>query len=365
MNYFNMLVSNMSKVRAKVGTRAVAKSPVKRGKGVAIFIDLDNTGASVANLVEVFSHLRGIGNVVYAKVYGYTDAHVNEFEEFIAENRLETIGKMRFKPDTSVVDTRLVVDAIRLTIQHKFDTVFVWAGLGDLSSLFQHLQELGAKTAAVDSPDLDTQNKFIHQRIKLFSGYQFGVSKLTAPVISQPIPEAMPVMDAPTDKAIAPKAILPKIDLFASHTAPALPRRTGAPEFGTKENESAFQEPPVSSDPDGPISVDQLPQIFDTLPEDKRIEAAALPRDKRQDLEVYLQAQEMLAAINSEVTEEKRAESFTDDFGDLGIKEEPKPEPTPKQEVPPSPKPVPAPTPPKSAKTAKVSDDMFDDFGTL
>ena len=350
---------------AKKPSTMVAK-PARAPKGlkIAVFIDLDNTGITAVNLVEVLSELRRQGDVVYAKLYGYTDAKVAEFEEIVAENRLETIGRMRFKPEgVSVVDTRLVVDAIRLTTAHKFSLVFVWAGQGDLASLFQQLKDLGARTATVDVDELDTQSKFVDQRIKLFSGFTKGSVAVVAPkeeVKTEPEPE-------PVARPKPPKAVMPSVDLFKDHQPPQLPRREGAPEPSPQvEEETAIAN-------NEPISIDDLPAIFDSLPLEKRKEAAKMDPDKRIELELFLQAQEILKALDDEEAGAKKGESsFEDEFGDLGLQTpepepEPEPEPAPKIEVELQPAPPPPPPPPaeKPKKAAAVSDDMFDDFGDL
>ncbi|MCL2851265.1 MAG: NYN domain-containing protein [Firmicutes bacterium] len=146
-----------------------ARSFGRGGDRIALFIDIDNTGASLDNLMEVVSHLRGNGSIVYGKLYGYTDDKIAKFEEFVAENRLETIGRMRFKQkNVSVADPRLIVDVMRLNLINEFDSVFIWTGIGDLVPLYSMIRDKGTKVYVIDLPELDTQNRFV-TRIKLFS----------------------------------------------------------------------------------------------------------------------------------------------------------------------------------------------------
>ena len=363
---------------------SVAK-PARGGKGkrIAMFVDLENTGIRAHNLMEVLSHLRGIGEIVFGKVYGLTDALVHEFEELVAENRLESIGKMRFSPGSvSVVDTRLVVDAIRLSAQHKFDLVFVWAGMGDLSSLFQVLKEMGAKTATVDVPALDTANRFVDTRVKLYSGYTFEKVRISGASFPSGQPsnyytvapeiiedekadrkrekeEEIPI----SSRVRAPKAVMPSVDLFAGQDVPQLPRKQGVPSSGglepvTMNKPSDDDETGLGGSADGPISVDELPEIFNSLPLDKREEIAKLSLAERTDLELYLQTQEILR----EIEEENNAMAdMAPNLGDDEVATSPKPviEPIVVPE-PANPKPEPAPR-----RVANVTDDMFDDFGDL
>jgi len=225
----------------KTATRVPAADSAKRAKGdsIALFIDLDNTNASVPNVLEIISILRPMGNVVYGKFYGYTDAAAGDFEEIVHEHGFDTAGKLRFKSDKfSVVDTRLLFDAVSLTEKNKFKTVFVWTGVGELIPLFARLKDLGAKVLTVDLPEFDSKNKFVTQAIRLYSPYTFagarkGVYKPdTAASIAAPRSyENASAAKSTTD--YTPKADL-TTDLLAS--APELPRKAGAPELGSSEN---------------------------------------------------------------------------------------------------------------------------------
>ena len=145
---------------------------------IAVFIDLDNTNASLDNLMEIFAALQARGTVVYGKVYGYGDAMVDIFDEFLIEHGMETAGRMRLREEgVSVVDTRLVLDALRLNEANRFDKVFVWAGAGDLIPLFSQLREQGTHTMTVDLENFDTRNRFVDERIRLFSQVTSPASK--------------------------------------------------------------------------------------------------------------------------------------------------------------------------------------------
>lgn len=142
------------------------------GPTIAVFIDVDNTNMSRDNFLEVFSLLRTQGVVTYGKLYGYRGGKDLEFDEIIAEYRLETVGLMRFKfNEASVVDPRLVIDAMAAADSRRYDAIFVWAGVGDLMNLFAHIKQRGRRVITVDLPAFDTTNKFIDSKIKLFSAH--------------------------------------------------------------------------------------------------------------------------------------------------------------------------------------------------
>lgn len=222
-----------------VGVSRVAAP--RRGESIAVFIDLDNTNASRDNVEELFSILTGRGHIAHGRLYGYTDDRVNDFAELVSEYRLDTIGMMRFKQDHSVVDARLVLDAIRITSINRFDTVFVWAGVGDLVPLFSGLKELGVKTATVDIRDFDVDNKFVDQRIKLYSPFKGVINdtkrkkaREAATAKETPAPDTQEMTTPGPKASIAPGAGLPAF--LGDYVPPELPRKEGAPGIGEIQN---------------------------------------------------------------------------------------------------------------------------------
>ena len=236
---------------AKPKSKGDAAKPVsksRKGASIAMFIDIDNTNASATNVLEIISILQSYGNFCYGKLYGYTPEKTDSFREIIDENKLETAGRLRFKTDgVSVVDIRLVLESVALTQKNRFDSVFVWAGVGELAPLFERLRELDSKTLTVDLPDFDCKNKFIDQAIKLFSPHG-GVS-LPRPIVQNIAPEVHveptsvnvtppPLASqpaTPTSK-VPPVPIVPGINF---DDAPQLPRKAGAPVFGATAEQAA------------------------------------------------------------------------------------------------------------------------------
>jgi hypothetical protein len=117
----------------------------------------------------------------------------------------------------------LVVDCILAAQKTKYDFVFVWAGIGDLMSLFACVKQLGSKVITVDLPVFDCNNKFVDQKIKLFSPHTL---KKSAPVAAAPTAAYSAATAAPAIMASPITAIM------AGRTIPQLPRKKGAPEFG-------------------------------------------------------------------------------------------------------------------------------------
>jgi len=256
-----------------IKTPAVPISSSK--KTIAVFIDLDNTLASVDNLTELFSVLRGRGHISYAKVYGYTDDKVNEFEEFIAEYRIKTAGKMRFKTEgANMIDTRLIVEAIRVTQETQFSEVFIWAGIGDMIPLFTMIKDSGASILTVDMPIFDVNNKFVDKKIKLYSPHPGAEQVTQRPTYTAPDAVASTLSSDPIssvgvttpppspaiDNSPAPWLIPEGIDLpdepeptasdidpymIGDTVIPQLPRKRNAPAFGEKEGAPRAIEEPI------------------------------------------------------------------------------------------------------------------------
>ena len=214
--------------RAKAVVKPVSR--VKKGVKIAVFIDLDNTNASRDNLAEVFSLIERKGDIAYGKLYGYSDDKVREFEEIVAEYRLETAGRSRIKTDAaSIIDTRLVVDCLVFAEEHEVDNVFVWTGMGDLIPVFTRLIHLGCSTMTVDLPDFDCNNKFVDEKLKLFSPHtSIGATRASAPSTSAAVASA-PVA---AESAVKTPPVAAVSAFGSGRVIPQLPRKKGAPDFG-------------------------------------------------------------------------------------------------------------------------------------
>jgi hypothetical protein len=140
---------------------------------IAMFIDLDNTRISKNNLEELFYNITAKHEVVLAKVYGY-DENKEEFKEVIEKYNMQTAGRMRYKPvGIDVTDIRVPLDAYECAQKNSrsVDMIFVWCHPCDLSVLFEKIIDCGVSTATIDHPAMDCNNKFVSDKIRLFSPY--------------------------------------------------------------------------------------------------------------------------------------------------------------------------------------------------
>jgi len=205
---------------AKTGAGTGAKAAPRKKPGmptIAVFIDVDNTNASRDNLLEIFTSLSLRGTVTTGKLYGYDQAL--GFDDIIKDNKLETVGKASYKDgNASVVDTRLVVDCMVAAGSKKNEYIFVWAGVGDLASLFQQIQQLKCKTFTLDIPGYDCTNPYVDQKMRLFSPIAKKnvapppVQQQVAPAQSQPNAQPAPKTVKPEDMALTSQEMMAKVD---------------------------------------------------------------------------------------------------------------------------------------------------------
>ena len=121
-------------------------------KKIALLIDVDNVKIGAEAFDELYEKLLGMGDVVYCKFYGYNDRKHLYLSEVIANNGYETASFMRFKKRYSQLDTRIIVDAVRLVYtKPEIDTYCIVAGEGDLIPLLVELKSSGKSVVDVNT----------------------------------------------------------------------------------------------------------------------------------------------------------------------------------------------------------------------
>jgi len=218
--------------------KPVARTVAPKGKSIAVFVDLDNAGASLLNLEEIMSILVNTWDISYGKLYGYTDDRAEEFDEMVREYKFDTAGRLRFKFDNiSTVDLRLVLDSIIVCQKNKFDAVFIWGGNGDFIPLFAYLADMGLKIIVPDVPSFDCKNKFVSQSITLYSAHTVGAARArvmphgNVPVMGQNV-----AMGRIMPSEVGLDTTVNMQDMaFDSEPVPIVPRKRGAPGSGREE----------------------------------------------------------------------------------------------------------------------------------
>lgn len=122
-------------------------------KKIALLVDVDNVKVGGEAFNELYSKLNDIGDVVYCKFYGYNDRKHIYLSEAIAKFGYETAPFMRYKKRFSQLDTRIIVDAIKLNYtKTEIDTYCIVAGDGDLIPLLVELKTSGRTLIDINTP---------------------------------------------------------------------------------------------------------------------------------------------------------------------------------------------------------------------
>ncbi|MBE5758113.1 MAG: NYN domain-containing protein [Clostridiales bacterium] len=121
-------------------------------KKIALLLDVDNVKIGSDAFNELYDKLLSLGDVVYCKFYGYNDRKHLYLSEVIAKYGYETAPFMRFKKRYSQLDTRMIVDAVRLVYtKPEIDTYCIVAGEGDLIPLLVELKSSGKTVIDVNT----------------------------------------------------------------------------------------------------------------------------------------------------------------------------------------------------------------------
>ena len=123
-----------------------------REKKIALLLDVDNVKIGGEAFDELYEKLLAMGDVVYCKFYGYNDRKHIYLSDVIAKYGYETAPFMRFKKRYSQLDTRIIVDAVRLCYtKPEIDTYCIVAGEGDLIPLLVELKSSGKTVVDVNT----------------------------------------------------------------------------------------------------------------------------------------------------------------------------------------------------------------------
>lgn len=119
---------------------------------IALLIDVDNVKIGGEAFDELYNKLLTMGDVVYCKFYGYNDRKHLYLSEVISKYGYETAPFMRFKKRFSQLDTRIIVDAVRLVYtKPEIDSYCIVAGEGDLIPLLVELKSSGKSVIDINS----------------------------------------------------------------------------------------------------------------------------------------------------------------------------------------------------------------------
>lgn len=148
---------------------------------IALLLDVDNVKIGAEAFGELYEKLLEMGDVVYCKFYGYNDRKHIYLSEVISKYGYETAPFMRFKKRFSQLDTRIIVDAVRLCYtKPEIDTYCIVAGEGDLIPLLVELKSSGKTVVDVNTEYQEMNYHMFDEHItvvKINSGNDAYVSK--------------------------------------------------------------------------------------------------------------------------------------------------------------------------------------------
>ena len=137
-------------------------------KKIALLVDVDNVKIGGEAFNELYSKLNDIGDVVYCKFYGYNDRKHIYLSDAIARYGYETAPFMRYKKRYSLLDIRIIVDAIKLNYtKTEIDTYCIVAGDGDLIPLLVELKSCGRFLIDINTPYQEQNTHMFDAHIKL------------------------------------------------------------------------------------------------------------------------------------------------------------------------------------------------------
>ena len=137
-------------------------------KKIALLLDVDNVKIGADAFDELYQKLLNMGDVVYCKFYGYNDRKHIYLSEVISQYGYETAPFMRFKKRFSQLDTRIIVDAVRLCYtKPEIDTYCIVAGEGDLIPLLVELKSSGKTVVDVNTEYQEMNSHMFDEHITL------------------------------------------------------------------------------------------------------------------------------------------------------------------------------------------------------
>lgn len=137
-------------------------------KKFALLIDIDNMPVTRDVLGNILAQATSLGEVAYAKFYGYSDRKHKELEDIINSGAFDVAQRMRFKKrNKSELDNRIIIDAIKIAcLNPTLDGFFIVGGAGDFVPMISALKSLGKYV--VGGFNDEENNEVCHQSMGLF-----------------------------------------------------------------------------------------------------------------------------------------------------------------------------------------------------
>lgn len=130
---------------------------MKSFRKFVLLADLDNTNLTLDELKKIIEKVEALGSISYIKLYGCNDKRHKEFSEIINSSCCDTALPLRCKTKIrrSVLDTRIIVDAMKIAESGIADSFAIVAGEGDYGYLLSALKAMGKFIAGRFNSDVN------------------------------------------------------------------------------------------------------------------------------------------------------------------------------------------------------------------
>ena len=110
-----------------------------------LLADVDNARISPDELKKIIQKVEAVGDIIYIKLYGLADRKLKEFSEIINGRCCDVAPVLRGKQKSrkSLLDIRIIVDAVKLAERGAADSFAIIAGEGDYGYMLSALKAMG------------------------------------------------------------------------------------------------------------------------------------------------------------------------------------------------------------------------------
>ncbi len=188
---------------------------------IALLLDVDNVKIGGEAFNELYGKLNAMGDVVFCKFYGYNDRKHLYLSDAISNFGYETAPFMRFKKRFSQLDSRILVDAVKLNYtKPEINTYCIVAGDGDLIPALVELKSNGKTTIDVNTPYQEQNKHMFDEHIfvsSLGQGAEVYTAKTTKKTVIVPVKRVIKKEEpdykieeiVTTERVQKPKAVAP------------------------------------------------------------------------------------------------------------------------------------------------------------
>ena len=122
-----------------------------------LLVDVDNTTLTEEQLKKIINKIEAIGDITYIKFYGCNDKRNKEFADLINGRCCDTASVLRTKIRSrkSVMDTRIIVDGMKIAASGVADSFAIIAGDGDFGYFLSALKAMGMYVAGRFNSDVN------------------------------------------------------------------------------------------------------------------------------------------------------------------------------------------------------------------